>query len=154
MGPHLLHIVVPDMEAVPYIPYAAAQGGNSSVNASCNFVGNRSTIVTSNTFGRQGLTQKHEGLAGRFLASFLLSALAIMACNSGVSAQTGGAASLRVSVFDPTHASLPQAETTLINERTGEKRTGATNEAGAGIFMGVGAASYNTCFRHNGICAY
>src|SRR5260370_27713439 len=144
MGPHLLHIVVPDMEAVPYIPYAAAQGGNSSVNASCNFVGHMSTIVTSNTFGGQGLTERHEGLAGRFLASFLLSALALMACNSGVSAQTGGAASLRVSVFDPTHASLPQAETTLINERTGEKRTGATNEAGPRRFSPVVSVSHTT----------
>ncbi len=73
--------------------------------------------MTSNTFGRQGLTQKHEGFSGRFLASFLWSALVIMACNSGVSAQTGGAASLRVSVFDPSHASLALAETTLINCR-------------------------------------
>jgi len=49
--------------------------------------------VTSNTFGLQGLTHKYEGLAGRFLAFLLCSALVIMACNSGVSAQTGGAES-------------------------------------------------------------
>src|SRR5258708_19593379 len=86
--------------------------------------GTGGAIVTSNTVRLEELTQKHEGLAGRFLAFLLCSALVIMACNSGVSAQTGGAASLRVSVFDPIHPSPPTAHTPLITDPTAENRTG------------------------------
>src|SRR5882762_10593427 len=116
--------------------------------------GTGATIVTSNTFGLQELTQKYERLAGRFLAFLLCSALAIMACNSGGYAQTGGAASLRVSVFDPSHASLTNAETTLINDRTGEKRTAATNETGTVVFTAVVPDSYTLRVAKTGFRTY
>jgi len=77
-----------------------------------------------------------------------------MACNSGVSAQTGGAASLRVSVFDPSHASLPNAETTLINDRTGEKRTGTTNDTGTVVFTAVVPDSYTIRVAKAGFRTY
>jgi len=112
------------------------------------------TIVTSNTFGLQGPTHKYEGLAGRFLAFLLCLALMIMACSSGASAQTGGAASLRVSVFDPSHASLPNAKTTLINDRTGEQRTGATNETGIVVFAAVVPDSYTIRVAKSGFKTY
>jgi hypothetical protein len=125
------------------------------VNASWELRGaTGATIVTSNTFGLQGPTEKYEGLAGRFLAFLLCTALVIMACDSGVSAQTGGAASLRVSVFDPSHASLPNAETTLINDRTGEKRTGATNDTGTVVFTAVVPDSYTIRVAKTGFRTY
>src|SRR6266403_4574549 len=111
-------------------------------------------IVTSKSVRLEELTQKHEGLAGRFLAFLLCSALVIMASTSGVSAQTGGAASLRVSVFDPSHASLPNAETTLINDRTGEKRTGTTNDTGTVVFTAVVPDSYTIRVAKAGFRSY
>src|SRR6266404_3042063 len=116
--------------------------------------GTGGAIVTSNTVRLEDLTQKYEGLAGRFLAFLLCSALAVVACNSGVSAQTGGAASLRVSVFDPSHASLPNAETTLINDRTGEKRTAATNDTGMVVFAAVVPDSYTIRVAKSGFKTY
>src|ERR1700726_3377876 len=116
--------------------------------------GTGATIVTSNTFGLQEMTQKYEGLAGRFPAFLLCLALVIMACNSGGSEQTGGSASLRVSVFDPSHASLPDAETTLINDRTGEKRTGATNDTGTVVFTAVVPDSYTIRVAKAGFKTY
>src|SRR5258706_10287937 len=116
--------------------------------------GTGGAIVTSNTVRLEEVTQKHEGLAGRFLAFLLCSALVIIACNSGVSAQTGGAASLRLPVFDPSHASLPNAETTLINDRTGEKRTGTTNDTGTVVFTAVVPDSYTIRIAKTGFRTY
>jgi Carboxypeptidase regulatory-like domain/TonB-dependent Receptor Plug Domain len=110
--------------------------------------------VTSNVFRLQAPTQKYEGVARRFFAFVLCSALVITACNLGVSAQTGGAASLRVSVFDPTHASLPNAETTLVNESTGEKRTGTSNEMGIVVFTAVVPDSYTVRVAKSGFRTY
>ena len=87
------------------------------------------------------------GQARTVICSVLLGALLVWPAGAPAQIVTG---SISGTVMDPSSQVIPEAKVVLLNEKTGEERTGATNETGAFNFPALQPGTYTLKIERQG----